>query len=601
MSEKPRPSPEVKDLLLYPEEWKKFEQELLAAGFTDAAPTNGRKRAWAGSVSYSWRDGATEQAATAEVRIELPAGFPFEKPVVFPTGADPVANASHQAPPDMGGWLCLWPEDNTGWHAGTTAHELLDRTRYWYQCHRSGKWAEQDHPPDLHLYFPTPDRKFMIFGEDWQFPAGEQVGRFKIWATRPGIRLLAVRPDSDIQKLPALRGLAPSSEQENGIWFRLKREPVPRQTLNDLLAEIDSAAAVQSGWALQQLKGLLGEKIREENRVCVIALEYPRVNGEAAWLFLRVDIGLTAKNENGKWVRSAVLKGSRLQSYETAAADKSTMTRRTEHLAEQLRGRAAVIFGVGAIGSTVAVLLAKAGIERLLLVDGDTLRPGNTVRHECGLEFVGASKSKAMKLQISYFAPYCRIDVADPTSDPNKLRELIADAGLVIDATANTNFSFLLNEVGLKSGVPVIYVAGHRRAAIGRIRIVRPALDDACLACYDGEGGLVDAGTCPIIPPGPEGEFVETGCGSSTVQASAIDIESTANHAARAAIWLLLGRLDAGNHCLVVNELLPDAAGPLKSLGVSWSFWKRLAGCATCSTLHETVQEKKSATTPAAA
>lgn len=594
MSENPRPLPDL-DRPLYPEEWEKFGLDLLAAGFTETVPKGGGKRAWLGSVAYEWDERETTKRDTAEIRIELPAGFPFEKPVVYPSGANPVASARHQAPPDMGGWLCVWSDDNSGWRAGATARELLERVRHWFRCYSSKQWAKQDQPPDLHLYYPIAgqDRQMVTFGEDWEFPSDQQTGRFRLWTTRPGVRLIATRLDSSIEKLPALKALAPTTELDNGIWFLLQREPEPKQPLDQLLAEIDAAAGKTSGWALQQLRVTLGDKIRERNAECVIALGYPRADGGNAWLFLKADVGLTARNGNGKWAKTENLRSIVVRSCETAPADKATMTRRTEHLAEALRGKHAVIFGVGAIGSTIAILLAKAGVERLTLVDRDNLRPGNCVRHECGLELAGAPKTKAMMVQIFHYAPYCKVDVADTTWDIERLKKLIAGAAIVVDATATTSFSLLLNEICLGAGVPAVYVTGHRRAAVGRIRTVRPSQDDACMVCYEGEGGLSDSGgTYPIIPPGPEGKFVETGCGSATVQASAVDIEAIANQAARTAIWLLLGRLDAGNHCLVVNEILPEATGLLKSLGCNWSSWKRLEGCQTCSVRKENVKEE---------
>lgn len=599
MSEKPRPSPEPHPL--YAEEWQRFGQELeAAAGFKETAPAHGGTRAWTGSVSYEWQDGDVPRKDTAEILIELPAGFPFQKPFVYPTGATAVANARHQAPASMAGWLCIWPEGNSGWRPGAAATELLERVRSWFRCYRSDRWAEQDRPPDLHLYYPTlsQDRQMVVIGEDWKFPADQQTGRFRLWSTRPGVRLIATRLDTP-DKLPALRVLAPTAELESGIWFLLRHEPAPRLQLDQLLAEIDAAAGKPAGWALQQVKGTLGEKIRDQKAECVLALGYPRTDGGNAWLFLKAEVGAAAKNGNGKWARAESLRTIPLRSCETAAADRSTMTRRIEHVAEGLRGQHAVIFGIGAIGSTVAILLAKAGVERLTLVDDETLRPGNCVRHECGLEFAGAPKTRAMQLNISYHAPHCDVKVAKTTWNPEELKALVAGASVVVDATAMTSFSLLLNEICLRTSVPAVYATGHRRAAVGRIRAVRPTQDDACLVCYEGEGGLVDRdGAYPVIPSGAEGDFVETGCGSPTVQASAVDIEAIANQVARTAVWILLGRLKAGNHCLVVNEILPDGAGPLATRGIHWSSWRRTDACQACALRKGNVQEEQ---TPAVA
>jgi hypothetical protein len=150
---------------------------------------------------------------------------------------------------------------------------------------------------------------------------------------------------------------------------------------------------------------------------------------------------------------------------------------------------------------------------------------------------------------------------------------------VVVDATANPSFSLLLNEICLRAGRPAVYVAAHRRAAIGRVRVVRPGRD-ACLVCY--EAGHVGTVNYPRIPPADQGAFLEAGCGVPTVEASAVDVEAAANWAARAAFWQLEGKLAEDNHCLVVNEPLPDVGGPLARLGVHWEHWAPLPGCEAC-------------------
>jgi hypothetical protein len=152
-------------------------------------------------------------------------------------------------------------------------------------------------------------------------------------------------------------------------------------------------------------------------------------------------------------------------------------------------------------------------------------------------------------------------------------------ADIVVDATANPTFSLLLNDVCLRAERPAIYTASYRRAAIGRIHIVRPG-QDACLVCY--HDGHVDAPSFTVIPPGDEGQFLEAGCGIPTVEASAVDVEATANWGARLILWLLQGKLGADNLYLIVNDVIADAQGPLAQLGIHNERWQPIAGCEAC-------------------
>lgn len=93
MSEKLLPSHKPAETPLYPEEWDRFEKEILALGFSETKPAGGGLRAWLGTISYEWNTDGAIQKETASVRVELRIGFPFEKPYVYPSDAIQITNA----------------------------------------------------------------------------------------------------------------------------------------------------------------------------------------------------------------------------------------------------------------------------------------------------------------------------------------------------------------------------------------------------------------------------------------------------------------------------------------------------------------------------
>jgi molybdopterin/thiamine biosynthesis adenylyltransferase len=344
-----------------------------------------------------------------------------------------------------------------------------------------------------------------------------------------------------------------------------------------MLAEIDAAARQPAGWAQEQLRQLHGHKARGEESIALLALGYPGANDREEWLFLRSELAVNSKY-GSKWGKADHLGYLQVASFETAPADRNALMRRTGHTAEVLAGQQVLIFGLGSLGSSIALLLAKAGIERLHLVDSAHLRPANAVRHAAGLEHTGSLKVEAMRAVIASHAPDCQVTTAGATSDPQQLAEWIRSASVVVDATANSEFSLLLNELSLHVGRPAIYTATYRRAALGRIRVVRPG-QDACLVCY--ESGYAPRAEYPTIPPADEGSFPELGCAVPAVEASAVDIESTANWTARSTI-ALLGDTLRGNHCLLVHAVLPDVPEALQQIGIHWGQWPPIPGCAAC-------------------
>ncbi len=104
-----------------------------------------------------------------------------------------------------------------------------------------------------------------------------------------------------------------------------------------------------------------------------------------------------------------------------------------------LQGLRVALLGVGAVGSTLAKSLAKLGPRELLLVDPDTLEPGNLVRHE-GHPFQ-TEKSKA-------FAVLCALDRAlsdckvfhsncDVRRGGPQVLEKLRSYDLIVDATGD--------------------------------------------------------------------------------------------------------------------------------------------------------------------
>lgn len=561
--------------LLYPEAWDQFAHDLEQAGFDRLAPTDGK---WEGNLYVDWDDQETGKLCEANYRIsiELNPGFPFKKPDVTPL--DELQVARHRAPVSQGGALCLYSDRRNGWSAANTAQDLLDRTRDWFRHHNRDDWDDWDRPPDLHLYYPRTHRRHIaVTAEDWHPPDGLS-GRFALWE---GIQSILVTSPSVGSTMPAARrperlakALGVSEASGVGLWFRLAAEPTPADNLKEVLADIDLKTGSPSGFARSIMRGLAGVRPRKEFRT-ILAVGYPGVDGEDRWLFLDVILPV-GKTRAKRWESS--LSEIKVRSYEAAPATETDLCRRVGDAQAQLKNKQVLIFGLGAVGSTVAVLLAKAGIGSLSGVDGDQLRPGNCIRHEAGLRLTGFDKGTALSLLIDQFAPHCSFTVHRQTWEPSSLSEMIGKADLVVDATANETFGLLLNEVCLGRKTPLVAVATYRRASVGRVRLVKPR-DSACQVCYLK---YMTEANYPLIPPGEEGEFIEGGCGDPTVEASALDIEFVANVATRTIRDVLTGAACAGDECLVVVSPLLDGEPPLNKAGIHWMTRSPVDNCGAC-------------------
>jgi threonine dehydrogenase-like Zn-dependent dehydrogenase len=108
-------------------------------------------------------------------------------------------------------------------------------------------------------------------------------------------------------------------------------------------------------------------------------------------------------------------------------------------LPEQLGSIAALLIGVGALGSVLAELLVRGGVHQLLILDHDTLEAGNLARHTLGLDDVDRPKAKAVAERLNRASPHASVRYLCsrfPFVDDVGAAQ-VRDCDLVIDTTGS--------------------------------------------------------------------------------------------------------------------------------------------------------------------
>jgi len=107
-------------------------------------------------------------------------------------------------------------------------------------------------------------------------------------------------------------------------------------------------------------------------------------------------------------------------------------------LAEPLRRASVVILGAGALGSALAELLVRAGVNDLVVGDHELLEVGNLRRHTLEMLHAGYPKSKALAEHLNGCSPFANVRWTtglwgnDATEDA-----AVRGADIVIDCTAS--------------------------------------------------------------------------------------------------------------------------------------------------------------------
>ena len=91
--------------------------------------------------------------------------------------------------------------------------------------------------------------------------------------------------------------------------------------------------------------------------------------------------------------------------------EEDLLKRNVKGIAKKLKETKVCILGLGGLGSNVAVLLARAGIGSLKLVDFDTVEASNLNRQQYRISHIGMKKTEAIKIIIKEINPFVEIEV----------------------------------------------------------------------------------------------------------------------------------------------------------------------------------------------
>ena len=186
-------------------------------------------------------------------------------------------------------------------------------------------------------------------------------------------------------------------------------------------------------------------------------------------------------------------------------------------LSETLRDARIAILGVGALGSSLAEQLVRAGLANIALFDGDFVEAGNVCRHAATLVDVGNSKVRAVAQRLLQISP--AVWVTEIERDLSGGQRAVVDAlepyDVVVDCTASDDALSVL--AGGWWSIPRVFasfsvgfgakrlfsfgVTGHEFPQ-GRFAVeVAPWLQDEAATWAGGEELLEGAGCwSPLFP-----------------------------------------------------------------------------------------------------
>ncbi|RKH02100.1 ThiF family adenylyltransferase [Corallococcus carmarthensis] len=412
-------------------------------------------------------------------RLAWPPEFPLRPPVTWELSADGANIIDHRDHgytfPDLS--LCLFAHDpQRGWRPEFTAGEALDRLVSYLEQEARGEFPRiEDIPLTTHairVSLPLSISEALRQGGSW--------GMLTALVRKDGRLLRVMSVDgtsrSPIITSPLEAGLGASwiaalglNHPRNGLWCRI----------NMSVEQVPSLRRDLDGWIRQQLPHEPARQLFMEQGLILLVLN----DG------FRIVMRARASSDTRPDERLLYVKPVEEN------LEERIFRRVEERLAggRGLRRAQVAIVGVGSLGGSVAVALAKAGVGRFVLLDPELLDPENVARHVGGVDALCLPKVEVVSRAIHRINPAAEVVPVQAalSLDPvgwgrDTTQHLIQvthnPLGIVVCATATTEAESVVNHLCVTGACPGIFAAVLGRAEHGRVFRVLPRLTP-CYQC----------------------------------------------------------------------------------------------------------------------
>ncbi len=157
-------------------------------------------------------------------------------------------------------------------------------------------------------------------------------------------------------------------------------------------------------------------------------------------------------------------------------------------------GRAVVaVCGLGGLGSNIAVILARAGIGRLILIDFDRVDLTNLHRQQYKAAQIGMFKTGALADNLREIAPYAELETHTVRVTEDNVCSLLQNTDIVCEAFDDARAKALLTNAVL-TGLPGKYlVAASGMAGLGSANEIKTRrVTEHFYVCGDGVSEVTD-------------------------------------------------------------------------------------------------------------
>lgn len=396
---------------------------------------------------FEYREGGVHFQARERFRVEIPADFPLTTPRAYFTHKR-YADCPHV---QWGEYICLYQAPDLEWNASRGMFGFMRRVHEWLKAAAAGTLDPAGmplHPPVAY----SVGHFCVVPSEDTPLPSppfwsgyveitreNKVVAELGRWIERT-----ETVPDTRLATAILLPRSMPHEYPRSmfDLVVALVSRGIPLEILR-LTIEIGILRTKPGDRALfvlgAAMRGIAGEQ-RKQHLACW------RIDAELTDVFRAAALAATEDNPIDErvfygWASRAQVEWCRV------LEDRPEIVERRDSVspASWCRGKTVALLGCGAIGSAVALMLARAGVARLCLFDKGIITPGILVRQGFPRSHVGCTKASSLELTVRDANPNVEVstdtrNVVRAFADDEKLAEILS-ADVIVDATASPSVS----------------------------------------------------------------------------------------------------------------------------------------------------------------
>ena len=138
------------------------------------------------------------------------------------------------------------------------------------------------------------------------------------------------------------------------------------------------------------------------------------------------------------------------------------MARHTPGVHAKVKRATVGIAGLGGLGSSVAISLARLGVGRLILADFDIVEPSNLNRQQYFIDQIGMPKTEALLDNLKKINPHVGYVIHTVRLGPANIPEIFKDADVLVEAFDRADQkAMLLQSFGSEfPGKPIVAASG---------------------------------------------------------------------------------------------------------------------------------------------